>query len=469
MRIQDCWARPITSRASAYINILEREQSLDGLGDGRPLLYLGMKREERRCLNLGSYNYLGYAEFGLGDKGVVGGVAGGVRESVGCWGVCSGGSEGMGGRCGWHGELERLVAWFLKKDCCVVMGMGFATNSQILPCVVGKGDLVVSDELNHASIIVGIRSSGAKVRVFPHNDVGGLERVLRESIVEGLDGDGKKGWRRIWIVVEGMYSMEGETCKLADIVRIKKKYGCYLYLDEAHSIGAMGVTGRGVSEYYGVDTKDVDVMMGTFTKSFGAVGGYVAAKKSLVDRIRRKSPGLLYAVSMSVPCVLHITHVLKQIAGLDGTDTGMKKIKQLRENAIYFRQHLREMGIQTYGDWDSPVVPIMIYHPSRIAAFSRMCYERGVAVVVVGFPATPLLLGRARVCLSAAHTREDLDFALRVINEVAKIIQIRYNRPWLETILPARFASKGNGEKECLSRIMGHEQCTDSSCAIEGY
>ena len=435
MRIQDCWARPIVSRAGAYIDVLERWESREGLGDGRPLLHLANGVEPRRCLNLGSYNYLGYAEFGSEDKNVVSGVASGVSESLDSWGVNTGGSEGLGGRCKEHVELERLVAWFLKKESAVVMGMGFATNSQIIPSLVGKGDLVVSDELNHASIVVGIRSSGAKVRIFSHNNMKGLEKVLREAIVEGQDGNGK-GWNRIWIVVEGMYSMEGASCKVRELVQIKKKYGAYLYLDEAHSIGALGKSGRGVCEHHGVDTRDVDIMMGTFTKSFGAVGGYVASTKGVIARIRRTAPGLLYAASMSVPCVLHISHVLRQIAGIDGSDIGQKRINQLRENSIYFRQRLINAGLQLYGDWDSPIVPIMIYQPSRIAAFSRMCYQRGVAVVVAGFPATPLLLGRARVCLSAAHTREDLDFAIRVIVEVATIVQIKYNQTWMETLLP---------------------------------
>lgn len=458
LRIQDCWARPICSRAGAWIDVLEREVH-PGYGDGRPVLKLAPGLPPRRCLNLSSYNYLGYAE-------VPGGVYQKVLDAVDEWGVGTCASVALGGYTRLHRELEELVAQFLQKEDAVVMGMGFATNSQLLPTIVGKGDLILSDELNHASIIVGARSSGAKTRVFLHNRMDSLESELRMAIAEGQESG--EPWRKILIVVEGMYSMEGETCRLREIVAIKKKYGVYLYVDEAHSIGALGRTGRGVCEYYGVDTRDVDILMGTFTKSFGAVGGYVASTKALVSCIRRRSSGLLYDVSMSPPCVQHIICVLRQVAGLDGTDIGAEKIRSLRENSIYFREHLRKMGIQTVGDWDSPVIPIMIYIPGRIAAFSRMCYDRGVAVVVVGFPATPLLLGRARICLSAAHTREDLDLALGVINEVSNIIQIRYGRPWLESILPARWL-RGAQKSECLSHIPGHESCTTDACEFKAY
>lgn len=348
------------------------------------------------------------------------------------------------------------------------MGMGFATNSQIIPAIVGPGDLILSDALNHASIVVGARSSGAKIRVFEHNSAASLEKTICDAIATGQPKTGAP-WNRMMIVVEGMYSMEGEMCRLRDIVAVKKKYGAYLYLDEAHSIGALGATGRGVAEHTGVDTRDIDIMMGTFTKSFGAVGGYIAADKNLVDHIRALSPASLYASAMSPPCAQHTIWAFNQLAGKDGTGIGNAKIRALRENAIYFREQLNKMDVQTLGDWDSPVIPIMLYNPAKIAAFSRECYSRGLAVVVAGFPATPLLLSRARICLSAAHTKEDLDWALSVINEVADIIQIKYDRPLLEKILPAslvRLFVRSDRSQECKQQFPGHEQCKGSRCIL---
>lgn len=443
LRIHDCWGRPIRHKAGAWIDVLERANETGWSPHSRPHLagrrvphdqpsvdQLDSRLTGRvfKCLNLGSYNYLGYAE-------VPGGVHESVRSAVRDWGVASCDVSSSLGRSSIVRQLETTVAQFLGKDDALVVGMGFVTNSQILPAIVGKGDLIVSDALNHASIVVGARSSGASIRVFGHNDPKSLDKTLQEAIISGQPGCAKP-WRRILIVVEGIYSMEGESCRLGEIIQVKKKYGAYLYLDEAHSIGALGATGRGVTEHQGVDRRDVDIMMGTFTKSFGAVGGYIAADKDFIANLRQRSAALVNASAMSPICAQHTIWAFKQIAGEDGTKIGQEKIRSLRDNAIYFRRQLKKMGVQTLGDWDSPIIPVMLYNPAKIAAFSRECYHRGLAVVVVGFPATPLLLSRARICLSAAHTREDLDWALAVIDEVAEIIGIKYERTFWQQLLP---------------------------------
>lgn len=177
-----------------------------------------------------------------------------------------------------HTELESLTAKFLGVEDAIVFGMGFATNSLNIPTLITPGCLVVSDEKNHASIILGLRLSGATPKVFKHNNMNDLERVLRESIIAGQPGSGKP-WKKILIIVEGVFSMEGSIVKLPEIIALKKKYKAYVYLDEAHSIGATGPSGRGILEYYGVDPNDIDILMGTFTKSFGSAGGYIAGNK----------------------------------------------------------------------------------------------------------------------------------------------------------------------------------------------
>ncbi|GMH80196.1 hypothetical protein TL16_g08441 [Triparma laevis f. inornata] len=213
----------------------------------------------RRCLNLGSYNYLGFAddwnetceEDVLSTLSVAPVSCSSPRVEVGTHLL--------------HRELELLVARFLGKDDALVLNMGFNTNATTIPALVQKGDLIISDQLNHTSIVSGARASGAAVRVFKHNDHHDLDAVLREAIVMGIPRT-RRPWNKIVVMVEGIYSMEGEYCNLKNIVEVCKRYGVYLYLDEAHSIGAMGKTGRGCCEYTGVDTKDVDVLMGTFTK-----------------------------------------------------------------------------------------------------------------------------------------------------------------------------------------------------------
>jgi serine palmitoyltransferase len=158
--------------------------------------------------------------------------------------------------------------------------------------------LILSDGLNHTSIVNGARASGAAIRTFRHNDVGDLEAILREAVVLGRPRT-RRPWNKILVIVEGIYSMEGEYCDLRRIVRICKLYGAYVYLDEAHSIGAMGPTGRGLSEFTGTDTADIDIMMGTFTKSFGGMGGYIASDKATIDYLRQRCSGSAYHNAMS--------------------------------------------------------------------------------------------------------------------------------------------------------------------------
>jgi serine palmitoyltransferase len=372
-----------------------------------------------RCLNLGSYNYLGFAAQDPYCTPRVDAVLG----SLG-WGACS--SRADLGTTPAHLRLEAELAGFLGKEAAVTCGMGFATNSVFLPLLARRGALVLSDSLNHASIVAGVRGSGAKVKVFDHNNPAQLEAVLRASIAEGQPRTGRP-WKKVIVVVEGIYSMEGELSRLREIVAIKKKYKAYLYLDEAHSIGALGEGGRGVTSHAGVDPADVDVMMGTFTKSFGSCGGYIAGDRKLVEWLRAACPAHLYATAMSPPAVEMVLAALRVVSGADGTGRGAAKIARLRDNANYFRARLLAMGYNVLGDWDSPVMPVMIFNPAKLPACSREMLRRGVATVVVGFPATPLLTARMRVCISASHSRGDLDFALEMFEALGDLCSLRYS------------------------------------------
>jgi len=264
------------------------------------------------------------------------------------------------------------------------------------------------------------------VKVFDHNNPAALEKVVKAAIVEGQPRLNRP-WRRILILVEGIYSMEGEICKLPEIIAIKKKYKCYLYVDEAHSIGALGKRARGVCDHWGCDPNDVDILMGTFTKSFASVGGYIAAKKEVIQYLRTRSYGQIYETSMTPGAMEQAYQSLLCIMGRDGTNTGQQKIKQLRDNSNYFRNALRATGYQVFGDEDSPVIPAMLYFPAKIPGFSREAFKRGLAVVVVGFPATPLLETRIRFCISASHTRKDLEWAVQQISELGDQLLLKYN------------------------------------------
>ena len=246
----------------------------------------------RRCLNLGSYNYLGFADdWDVTCKQDVLGSLVHLPSSVGS-------SRLEYGTTVLHREVERIVASFVGKEGAMALNMGFNTNATVIPALASTGDLIVSDELNHTSIVNGARASGAAIRTFRHNDAMDLDMILREAIVYGQPRT-RRSWNKILVVVEGVYSMEGEYCNLREVVSVCKRYGAYVYLDEAHSIGAMGPTGRGCCEYTGVDPADVDVLMGTFTKSFGGMGGYVAADRRVIEGLRRDCAGSAYHNSLS--------------------------------------------------------------------------------------------------------------------------------------------------------------------------
>eukprot|EP00543_Licmophora_paradoxa_P013520 CAMPEP_0202466304 /NCGR_PEP_ID=MMETSP1360-20130828/68357_1 /ASSEMBLY_ACC=CAM_ASM_000848 /TAXON_ID=515479 /ORGANISM="Licmophora paradoxa, Strain CCMP2313" /LENGTH=590 /DNA_ID=CAMNT_0049090397 /DNA_START=37 /DNA_END=1809 /DNA_ORIENTATION=+ len=439
-RIQDCFNRPIASNPGANIHVLERVSrdgnktmellgSIDNLDPRQQHQYISgphyvqdsSDRVARNCLNLGSYNYLGFAD----DWQIT--CKTDVTKSLQNFPVSCNSSRVHYGTTTLHRQVEQVVASFLGKEDAIVLNMGFNTNATTIPALVTNGDLVISDQLNHTSIVNGARASGAAIRTFAHNDTKHLERILKEAIVMGRPRS-RRPWNKILVIVEGIYSMEGEYCDLKNVVAVSKKYGAYVYLDEAHSIGAMGPTGRGCAEYCGVDTKDIDIMMGTFTKSFGGMGGYVCASTDVINFLRQKCAGSRFHNSLSPVVCQQIITSFKVIMGQDGTDIGNKKLRALRDNSNYFRMRLNMMGLHVLGHYDSPIMPVMLYNPTKIAAFSRECLKRGLAVVVVGFPAVPILMSRARFCISAGHTREELDRALEEIDEIAELLKLRYAR-----------------------------------------
>ncbi|CAH8445051.1 unnamed protein product [Heterobilharzia americana] len=253
-----------------------------------------------------------------------------------------------------------------------------------------------------------------------------LERILQDSVVYGRPRT-HRPYKKILVVVEGIYSMEGSILHLPEVIALKKKYKAYLYLDEAHSIGALGQMGRGVADYFGVDPHDIDIAMGTFTKSFGSCGGYLAGNRKLIDYLRSTSHSAAYGGSMPAPIAQQIISAMRIIMGKDVPGEGERRLKCLAQNTRYFRARLHEMRLIVYGNRDSPVVPVIICMPAKLAAFSRRCLELGLGTVVVGFPATTLLLSRVRFCISSSHTRELLDKALSIIDQVAEELSLRYS------------------------------------------
>ncbi|XP_021012195.1 serine palmitoyltransferase 3 [Mus caroli] len=412
MRIRDSWSHTVGSAPAPYMSIMEK------VTDDYNWTFRHTGKVIENVINMGSYNYLGLA--GKYDDSMVR-----VKDTLEKYGVGVASTRNEMGTLDIHKELEDLMAKFLNVEAVMSFGMGFATNSMNIPIFVGKGCLILSDELNHTSIVLGSRLSGAVIRPFKHNNAENLEKLLREAIIRGQPGTGR-AWKKILILVEGIYSMEGSIVNLAQIVALKKKYKAYLYIDEAHSIGCTGPTGRGVRELFGLAPEDIDVYMGTFTKSFAASGGYIGGKKEIVDYVRMQSHSATYATSMSPVVAAQVIRSLKIAMGYEGNIGGMERIQQLNENIKYFRRRLREMGFIIYGNDFSPVIPVLLYMPAKVSAFGRFLLKKKVAVVVVGFPATSLPEGRARFSISSAHTREMLDTVLEVVDKLGDLLNVKY-------------------------------------------
>ncbi|CAG8528884.1 9801_t:CDS:2 [Ambispora gerdemannii] len=418
LRINDCFSRPVTGVPGRQIKLLDRETK-----DYCKTFQLTGQIKE--CLNLSSYNYLGFAQS-------EGACADAVENTIRKYGIAPCSPRAEVGTLDIHQKAESLVARFIGKPSAIIVSMGYATNSTTLPALVSKGSLIISDEHNHSSLVFGSRLSGAFIRVFKHNDMEALEALLKECISQGQPRT-HRPWKKILVVVEGLYSMEGTICNLPKIVELKRKYKFYLYLDEAHSIGALGSRGRGVCDYFGVDPNDIDILMGTFTKSFGAAGGYIAANQDIIDHLRLQCHAPIYAESITPLVAQQIYSSMKIIMGEDGTNEGQERLGQLAFNARYLNLNLERLGFITYGDNNSPVIPLLLFNPAKIPAFSRECLKRNIAVVVVGYPATPVISSRARFCVSAAHTKQDLDYFLKACDEIGDILQLKLSQQ------PSRF------------------------------
>lgn len=410
-RINDCFERPISGVPGRHIVLLNRTTN-----DNVHFHLIGTMTN---TLNLSSYNYLGFAQS-------EGPCADAVEETIRRDGISMAGQ--YPGSTKLLVEVEDQIARLVGKEAAIVFSIGFATNSTIFSTFVENGCLILSDELNHASIRFGARLSGAAVEVFSHSNMRNLEEKLRQAISQGQPRT-HRPWRKIMVAVEGLFSMEGTMCNLPRILELKKKYKSYLFIDEAHSIGAIGSQGRGVCDYFKIDPAEVEILMGTFTKSFGANGGYVAADKETIDKLRCTNAGQVYGEAPALPILTQVSSTLRLIADEDPLrpGEGLERMQRLTFNSRYLRLGLKRLGFIIYGHDDSPIIPLMLYHPAKMAAFSREMLRRKISVVVVTYPATPLELSRARLCVSAAHTKDDLDSVLDACDEVGEALQLKFS------------------------------------------
>jgi serine palmitoyltransferase len=412
IRINDCFSRPTTGVPGRFITLLDRKST-----DGNNTFKLTGTTTE--TLNLSSYNYLGFAQSD-------GPCADAAEQAIKKYGLSMSSPRADSGTSDLTLEVEDLIARFVGKPASMVFSMGFVTNATAFSSIVGKGCLMLSDELNHSSIRFGSRLSGTSIKMFKHNDMQDLERILREAISQGQPRT-HRPWKKILVTVEGLYSMEGTMCNLPALVDLKHKYKFNLFVDEAHSVGAVGPRGRGVCDFFDIDPSEVDILMGTLTKSFGANGGYLAADKHIIDKMRAMNAAMLYAEAPTPPVLVQIASSLRIISGEIVPGQGEERLQRLAFNSRYLRLGLKRLGFIVYGHDDAPIIPLILYNPAKIPAFSHEMLKRKISVVVVGYPATPLVSSRARFCISAAHTKDDLDRMLAACDEVGDLLQLKFS------------------------------------------
>lgn len=346
----------------------------------------------------GSNNYLGLTQHPK--------VKEAAKYALEKYGTGCSGSRFLNGTIDLHTQLEEKLARFLNKEEAVLYSTGFQANLGTISCLAGKDDIIFSDADNHASIIEGTRLSEGKTVVYEHNDMEDLERLLK--IHESTSGK--------LIVTDGVFSMTGDIVKLDRLVALAKKYGSRVMVDDAHSIGVLGRQGRGTADHFGL-TNDVDIVMGTFSKSFASLGGFIAASKEVIHYIRHTSRAFIFSASMPPAAVAAVIAVLDLITAED------EHVDRLWRNTRKMKKGFDEMGYDTRPS-ETPIIPLNIGDDLRTFYFAKAIYDAGVFSNPVVAPGTPPGKGLVRTSYMSTHTDDELNFILETFHKVGRVCEI---------------------------------------------
>ncbi|PWI61043.1 glycine C-acetyltransferase [Bacillus subtilis] len=352
----------------------------------------------QKVIQLSSNNYLGFTSHPR--------LINAAQEAVQQYGAGTGSVRTIAGTFTMHQELEKKLAAFKKTEAALVFQSGFTTNQGVLSSILSKEDIVISDELNHASIIDGIRLTKADKKVYQHVNMSDLERVLRKSM----------NYRMRLIVTDGVFSMDGNIAPLPDIVELAEKYDAFVMVDDAHASGVLGENGRGTVNHFGLDGR-VHIQVGTLSKAIGVLGGYAAGSKVLIDYLRHKGRPFLFSTShppaVTAACMEAIDVLLEE----------PEHMERLWENTAYFKAMLVKMGL-TLTKSETPILPILIGDEGVAKQFSDQLLSHGVFAQSIVFPTVAKGKARIRTIITAEHTKDELDQALDVIEKTAKELQL---------------------------------------------
>jgi glycine C-acetyltransferase len=371
------------------LRVLEGEQKPVCMFDGREVI------------NLASNNYLGLTSHRALRKAAI--------EAVRKLGVGAGAVRTIAGTMKLHMDLEEQIAKFKHTEACVVFQSGFTANAGTVSAVLGKDDMIISDELNHASIIDGARLSKATIKVFKHKDVADCERILQENAAFS----GKK-----LIISDGVFSMDGDIAPLPALCDLAEKYGCIMMVDDAHSSGVLGRSGRGTVDHFDCHGR-VHIQVGTLSKAIGSMGGYVCGSRDLIDFLYLRARPFLFSTSHPPATAAACQAAFTLLDSVEGE----KLVKKLWANTKFFKRELKKRGFQFKAS-ETPIIPIHVGDAAKAFEFSRKLFEAGVFAPAVGYPTVAEGKARLRAIVSAAHKREHLLKAADILAEVAKPLGI---------------------------------------------
>lgn len=343
----------------------------------------------RQLINFASYNYLG-----LSGHPEISACA---KEAIDRFGTSVSASRIVSGEISLHRELEQKIARFLGVDDCISYVSGHATNVSTIGHLFSQNDLILHDELIHNSVVEGCKLSGAKRMLFRHNDLEHLEELLVAH---------RNRYQRTLIVIEGIYSMEGDIAELPRFIELKQRYKTYLMVDEAHSIGVLGARGRGIGEHFDIDRTDVDLWMGTLSKSFASCGGYIAGRAEIIDYLKFTSPGFVYSVGMPP------SNAAAAMAALNFIESHPECIRMLHDRSRLFLECAKTHGLDTGLSKETPIVPLIVGDSLLAMRLYQALFESGIHAPPIIFPAVSNEGARLRFFITADHTKEQIRHAV---------------------------------------------------------
>lgn len=357
----------------------------------------------REMISYSGNNYLGMS----GDPD----VTAAAKAAIDLYGTSVSASRLVSGTRPIHVELEREIAEFIGAADSITFTSGHSTNTTVIGHLMGPGDLIVHDDLVHNSIITGSLLSGARRRPFPHNDWQALDDLL---------GEVRKQYRKVLVIIEGVYSMDGDYPDLPRFIEVKNRHRALLLLDEAHSIGTMGMTGRGMGEFFGVKSSDVDIWMGTLSKAIGSCGGYIAGQPTALAYMKHTCPGVIFTLGLSPASTAAALTVFRKLK------ENPERVATLQARAAYFLQLAKQRGFNTGDSRDTAIVPVILGNSLHSLRASRMMHERGVSVQPILHPAVSEEGSRLRFFINALHTDEQLEKTVETLAGVLREIDPRY-------------------------------------------